>query len=819
MESFTLRNVSFTYPNRTEKTLSDINLSVQTGEFVTVCGASGCGKTTLLRLLKKSLAPYGKQEGEILFGGKALSALSADEEAAKIGFVMQNPENQVVTDKVWHELSFGLESLGVPSGEIRARVSEMASFFGIENWFYKNVSTLSGGQKQLLNLASCMVMQPSVLLLDEPTSQLDPIHAREFIDTLQKINRELGLTIILTEHRLEELLPVSDRMIVMDNGKIICDGAPKHVGEILRQTGHPMQNAMPVPMRVGTCLAKTENVPLTVREGRTWLTEYVKTHAADASLIPKDAPLSEEETVLFMKDVYFRYEKEGEDVLSGLSLSVKRGEIFALLGGNGTGKTTTLRLLAGLAAPLAGEMHIKGGKEGARLGVLPQNPTALFSRKTVWLELAETAKEVWGTAAAQRMRDVIETCGISHLLESHPYDLSGGEQTRAALAKVLLRAPEILLLDEPTKGMDAMFKETFACILQSLKNSGVSIFMVSHDIEFCAEYADRCALMFGGGITSEDTPRRFFAGKSFYTTAANRMARSVFPNAVLCEDIIKACGGTPPEKPTLPTALPQNGGNDVLPLEKEKKRQPLQLSCPLTDEKNKRRQRNAALFLLFVLPLTLFLGMKTFGNRKYYITSLLLLLETMLPFLWGFEKRKPRAREVALVSTLCAICVASRAAFFMAPQFKPMAAVVMITGLCLGGETGFLVGAVSGFVSNFFFGQGPWTPWQMVGLGFIGLFAGILSRLGWIRKTKGIFTVFGFLFTLILYGGIVNLSSVMMWQMEFTWEMLAFVYLKGLPFDLVHAASTAFFLWFTVEPMVEIIERVKIKYGLLRTEL
>ncbi len=889
MESFKVENLSFTYPNRAEKALTDINFTVNRGEFVLLCGKSGCGKTTLLRLLKSSLAPFGNICGNISFGGKALSAIASKEQAAKIGFVMQSPDNQIVTDKVWHELAFGLESLGFSTPEIRTRVSEMASFFGIQTWFYKNVTELSGGQKQLLNLASVMVMQPAVLILDEPTSQLDPIAAGEFLKTLEKINRELGTTVILSEHRLEEAFPMSDRVIVMDGGKIIADDAPRKVGEILKSQSHDMYLALPTPMRVYGEIKNSLPCPLTIREGRAWLEEYSKENALNPDVIPKDALKDSGDTVIEIKDAWFRYEKELPDVVKGFNLSVGRGELFCLVGGNGTGKTTALSLISGLNTPYRGDILIKGqsiskikGLYDGLLGVLPQNPQSVFVKKTVYLDLMEilSDKKLTNEEKEQKLHNISVLCRIENLLESHPYDLSGGEQQRAALAKILLIEPEILLFDEPTKGMDAHFKEEFADILLDLKATGVTMLMVSHDIEFCAEYADRCALVFDGSITSTDTPRAFFKGKNFYTTSANRMARTRLPDAVLAEDIILACGGNVQKRERKVREIKLYKPENETKPQKEKvqkltpakiivgsifallfvltsisfatdwglldfiKNSPIGLESlqiisiveiaialfcffpqrdigiqviqvPKSDRKLTKRTLWAAFLILLLIPLTIYVGVFFLGDRKYYFISLLIILETMIPFCMVFEWGKPKARELIMISVLCAIAVSSRAAFFMLPQFKPVVALVIIAGVCFGGETGFLVGAVTGFISNFFFGQGPMTPWQMFAFGIIGFIAGILFRKGFLRKSKASLCIFGFLTTFIIYGGIMNPASIIMWQNNITKEMIISAYLMGIPFDLIHALGTAFFLWFISEPMIDKLERIKVKYGLL----
>lgn len=602
MAFFEIRNLTFTYPDQKIPALVDLNFSLKQGEFLVVCGKSGCGKSTLLRHFKTAMAPYGERRGEILFEGRELDTVSVREQGARIGYVLQSPDNQLVTDKVWHELAFGLENLGYETGTIRLRVAEMASFFGIQIWFEKNVEELSGGQKQLLNLAAVMAMQPDLLVLDEPTSQLDPLAAGDFLATLRKINAELGTTILLIEHRLEEVLAYADRVLVMENGGILALDAPEKLPAFIRE--NDMFQAMPVPMRIFEELSGEGDSPVTVREGREWLEEWIEEKkrlgngyenqtevfgkqpdtqkfgavairennrkSADTQL---DAQKSETveiqekgrkpslfglfsqksakgsegqqpQTVLEARDVWFRYEKELPDVVRDLNLKVQKGELYCLLGGNGTGKSTTLRLLGRIRKPYRGKLFLNG-KElgtyrenelyGSLLGILPQNPQSLFVKDTVEKDLREMSGDT------ERLHDVIEKTEIGHLLGSHPYDLSGGEQQRAALAKVLLLDPKIILLDEPTKGLDGFYKKKLAQILKGLTAEGKTILMVSHDIEFCAEYGDTCALFFHGSVVTSAPAREFFAGNSFYTTAANRMARKWYPDAVTAKDVIERC--------------------------------------------------------------------------------------------------------------------------------------------------------------------------------------------------------------------------------------------------------------------------------------
>jgi energy-coupling factor transport system ATP-binding protein len=879
MEAFAVRELSFAYPEQRKDTLSDLSFSIPQGQFVTLCGPSGCGKSTLLRQLKTVLAPAGYRRGEILFEGKPLDEVDQRTQSSRIGFVQQSPENQIVTDKVWHELAFGLESLGYDTPTIRSRVAEMASFFGIQTWFYKNVTELSGGQKQLLNLASIMAMQPSVLILDEPTSQLDPIAASDFLATIGKVNRELGTTILLTEHRLEEAFPLSDRVLVMDRGRLIADGTPVEVGNLLRGSGHGMFLAMPTAMRVWASVKDTAPCPITVRDGRDWLEDYAGRHPLE-TLPEAEAPVHSLDAAITLEDVWYKYEKDLPDVVKGVSLEVKKGEFLALLGGNGTGKTTTLSLVGGLMEPYRGEVSLNGS-----VATLPQDPQTLFVKKTVREDLYEMFRGMRIDKAHQenRIARAVQLCRLEEVLDRHPYDLSGGEQQRAALAKVLLLEPEILLLDEPTKGLDAEFKQMFAVILKTLQRRGVTIFMVSHDVEFCAEHADRCALFFDGNIVSQGQPREFFSGNSFYTTSANRMARGLLPEAVTARDVMAACGGELPPVPELPEEIPPlpepeegsaNAKPQKLPLWRillaavsgigaivlfiytlshqnlsdfitaegltaaawqdiplylllvacmlicafslsRKAPQPVRVQTPKEKRKLSKRTLAATVSILLLIPLTIFVGVYYLGGGHYYLIALVILLETMLPFFLVFEGRKPHARELVVIAVLCAIGVVGRGAFFMLPSFKPVLALVIISGVAFGGEAGFLVGAMTMVASNVMFGQGPWTPFQMFAAGIIGFLAGVLFRKGLLRRSRVSLCIFGALATVVIYGGLMNPAAALIYAHTLNWQLLLSYYVSGIPVDLVHATATVLFLWLAAEPMLEKLDRLKVKYGLM----
>lgn len=548
MAVFEVRNLDFSYAASPDKrVLKGVSFSVEQGEYIAICGKSGSGKTTLIRHLKSVLAPNGIRSGEVLFNGGALEDITLRTQASEIGFVMQNPDSQIVTDKVWHELAFGLESLGCDEEAMRLRVAEMSSYFGIQSWFHKDVAELSGGQKQLLNLASVMAMAPKVLILDEPTSQLDPVAASDFLNRINQLHQELGMTIIITEHRMEEVLPAADKVMVMKDGVIAGYGEPHMIGEQLLENHEDMFFAMPSAMQIFYGTGQRGKAPLTVKEGRIWLNTYLQRKGvkqgsdfmgASSDLLGEKEEETEKETAVLAKEVWFRYGKKLPDVLQGASIQVPEQSIYAVMGGNGTGKSTLLKVICGICKPYRGKVRLKG-----RVSMLPQNPECLFVKKTVREELEEMLlNEACGEEERrEKIQGMAELCNVEQLLDAHPYDLSGGEQQKTALAKVMLTRPDILLLDEPTKGMDNFFKRKFAEILEELKQRGTTILLVSHDVEFCARYAGYVSLFFDGGIITSNTPERFFAENSFYTTAANRIGRQHWKYAVTNEDVIKLC--------------------------------------------------------------------------------------------------------------------------------------------------------------------------------------------------------------------------------------------------------------------------------------
>lgn len=924
VDAVNIVDLEFSYPNASIPSVNGISLSLEKGSFTCICGPSGCGKTTLLRNLKPSITPHGMRRGEIKILGKSVESFEGrpGEEAQTIGYVLQNPENQIVTDKVWHELAFGLENLGLPTETIRLRIAEIASFFGIQSWFDKDVSELSGGQKQLLNLAAVMVMQPEILILDEPTSQLDPIAAVDFLDAVKKINNDIGTTVIITEHRLDNVVSMSDRLIVMDSGKILVNDEPYNAVFRLAEINHPMFLAMPNPAqayRSALAFLKDEEsligdvsriqkyrMPLNVREGRQWLDCIMNGIPVRYARMEKEKAYDTSKIKLSTTDLWFRYEKNGRDIIKGLTLKVYDGEILAIIGGNGTGKTTLLSVLAGMRRAYRGKYKINGN----RTALLPQNPQSLFVCDTVKEELLEAFEGTSIQKSEQniRIQEIAEFLEIDTLMDKHPYDISGGEQQRVALGKVLLLEPDLLLMDEPTKGLDNLLKMKFGELLKRLASNGRTLIFVSHDIEFCSRFANRCIMFFDGGISGEGTPRKLFSGNNFYTTAANRMARSYFVDGILPEDIgwlvaqnikmAEAYSGPEGGSKIDADSKPESGseidsgsrkdesldegdvpigqktsgyeaisigvqyenhedvpierkisGYEDIPIEhnaREYENVPIEQknemygevhTKPKSDDglevarevgalkgghlKEIKRNRSLVLTLLtaLVMGATIFAGSMLGGDRVYYVISVLVAIYSLVPFFVGFERRKPQLRELVVIAVLIALGVIGRQAFFMLPQMKPVLAISIIAGASLGPGAGFLVGAMIAFVSNFFFGQGPWTPWQMMALGLAGMFAGLIFQ-KWNRrerKPSRLHKISACVFGLLsgyFYGLVVDLWTLFGYTEKPSLSAYLIVKSTAVWFDTVLAISTFVFLWVLYAPMIKKLNRIKLKYGM-----
>lgn len=550
MALFEIKNLTFAYNGAYKNALENVSLDIERGDFVLVCGKSGCGKTTLLRLMKRELSPKGNKFGSIVFDGENIDDLDDRTAAAAIGYVTQNPDEQIVTDKVWHELAFGLESLGEKDETIRHKVAEICGFLGIADIYKKKTCELSGGQKQLVNLASILVMSPDIVLLDEPTAQLDPVAASKFLTCLKKLNDELGITVVLVEHRLEETFAMANKVVVMDNAKVVINTTPRNIGDAYNKKEIDLDifEGLPTSVRLFKATGGTGDCPLTVKEGK----KYVeKGFNSDNSVQARNVNAGEN-VAIEIKDGYFRYERESDDVLNGLNLKVYENEILCIFGANGAGKTTLLRILAGTRRLYKGKYRLwnKKIKEyngnsmyRGNIAALPQNPQDLFVKSTVYDDLKEltvlleTDKSERDAEVAKVMRKM----DIEHLAKQHPYDLSGGEQQKIAMAKILLMKPKIILLDEPTKGLDSYSKKQFAKILLNLKAEGKTLVLVTHDVEFAAEFADRCAMFFDGKIVSVEDKITFFANNAYYTTAARRITRNTFADAVTIDRAIELC--------------------------------------------------------------------------------------------------------------------------------------------------------------------------------------------------------------------------------------------------------------------------------------
>lgn len=596
-----IRDLTFAYAAGDEPVLSDINIDIGNGEFVIIMGSSGSGKTTLLKMLKRNMIPAGRYSGRVYIYGKEADKLTDRENAAGIGYVSQDPDNQIVTDKVWHELAFGLENLGMDNVTIRKKVAEMSEYFGITGWYDREVSKLSGGQKQILNLASVMVMQPGILLLDEPTANLDPLAAIRFLDVVKRINQELGVTVVMVEHNLEHIYADADRIIAIDKGRVAANSSPKKAAADIIAAGSFLIEGLPVASRLyagynkknGNSVVSYNNVnidsnnkdnhilsdeiPLTVKEGRRWYVNYKKVYGKDITkdkdkinnfagksiindkVIKKDVLEEDnitgnknkkrigfikknnlenkssrkntdniENTVCQLKNVSYSYNKKLPYIIDGVDVSFKEGRITAILGGNGAGKSTLLKLIAGIIEPVRGKII-----SNKRIIMLPQDPKAVFTEVSVEEELAEVLMDkgngIYNNMPMEDKREIVEQIieefGLNDIRKNNPYDISGGQQEKLAIAKVLLLKPEVLLLDEPTNGLDPYFKKTLGKLLKKINAGGVTIIIVSHDLEFVDSFCDDVIMLFDRKVAAQDSTHKFLRDNMFYTTNYYRIMK------------------------------------------------------------------------------------------------------------------------------------------------------------------------------------------------------------------------------------------------------------------------------------------------------
>lgn len=532
-----IKNLSFKYALEEKYALKNISIQINEGDFLLVCGKTGCGKTTLLKLIKKELIPNGEKTGEVLFMGKLVEE---NEKPQSVGYVFQNPDNQIVTDKVWHELSFGLENINTPKEIMNSRIAEIANFFGIDNWFYDKTANLSGGQKQILNLASILVMNPKLILLDEPTSQLDPIARSNFLNLLIKINKELGITIILVEHNLEDVFGIVDQVLLLDDGHLLIKDSKEEVNNYIRNHNLDLQEALPSALQITNAL--NLNISYFVKDARG---ELINNYANSSIKMPFLAPKLLDDVVIEGKGIFYSYDKQRQDILNDLNIEVMKGEILTILGSNGSGKTTLINVLSGVTKPYSGQVIINGKKIKDykknslyinNVTVLPQNPLNVFLKKMVIDDLNESL-EIGGSSEDDKKR-IIKLFQLEPYLYSHPFDLSGGEIQKCALAKILLLKPKILFLDEPTKGLDAFAKKQLINILKNLQKEEVTIVIVTHDIEFSATISDKVAMLFDGKINAPSNIYEFFSNNILYTTKAALISKNFYENTVTNKDVI-----------------------------------------------------------------------------------------------------------------------------------------------------------------------------------------------------------------------------------------------------------------------------------------
>lgn len=528
MPAIEVRSLSFAYPDADAAVLEGLDWVVPQGAFALLVGGTGSGKSTLLSLLKPEIAPAGERTGGLRVLGENVADMDVRASAERVGYVFQDPENQIVCETVWHEMAFGLENLGMSRDEMRRRVAETSYFFGLEDWLHRDTDTLSGGRKQLLSLAAVLALRPRVLLLDEPTSQLDPVAEKNFLHALFRVNRELGCTVVVATHQPRPMLEYATCAYRIEGGSV------REAADIASLGHREELFSDEMPGWGGSRRAKNgifSNVggqqgsfdPRAGAAGAKRGLKSGKSAEFEAQIQPQDgsgAPTRAGGCRIFPKmhagsattlaRSWFRYDRTSGWVLRGLDAAFSAGAVHAIVGGNGCGKSTLLSVLAKTVKLQRGRMERAAGSAA----LLPQNPKALLVAETVHDELMEWASTCGYDEAMAQERAA--SLGLAGLGNRHPYDLSGGQRQLLALAKLLLIGPELLLLDEPTKGLDLVSRRIIARALRDHAQAGGTVIMATHDLDFAEQVADDIAMMFDGEIACVEPPADFFADNVFY---------------------------------------------------------------------------------------------------------------------------------------------------------------------------------------------------------------------------------------------------------------------------------------------------------------
>ena len=523
-----VRGLHFAYPGAEAPVLDGLDWSVPQGAFALLVGGTGSGKSTLLSLLKPEISPAGECTGELRVLGESAADMDVRASAERVGYVFQDPENQIVCETVWHEMAFGLENLGMSRDEMRRRVAETSYFFGLEDWLHRDTDTLSGGRKQLLSLAAVLALRPRVLLLDEPTSQLDPVAEKSFLHALFRVNRELGCTVVVATHQPRPMLEYATCAYRIEGGRVreVADIASLGHREELFSDEVSGWGASRRAKNGVFSSASGQLGSLDPRTGAPGAEKGLKSDKSgefEAQILPQDdsgassraggcriLPKMHAGSATTLAGSWFRYDRASGWVLRGLDAAFSAGAVHAVVGGNGCGKSTMLSVLAKTVKLQRG--HMERGAGSAAL--LPQNPKALLVAETVRDELMEWASTCGYDEAVARERAA--SLGLSGLDGRHPYDLSDGQRQLLALAKLLLIGPELLLLDEPTKGLDLASRRIIARALRDHAKAGGTVIMATHDLDFAEQVADDIAMMFDGEIACMEPPADFFADNVFY---------------------------------------------------------------------------------------------------------------------------------------------------------------------------------------------------------------------------------------------------------------------------------------------------------------